>query len=188
MRATVSIAAPPSPAASAISAGLRSRSDVRHWRILRLCSSSRRWFSQVSYASTLTTITIERLQIPLLLRPEQGDLTADPTRAYPGSFVRSSLEKRRFRSTAAQCEAGGRIHRGIAKPSRVFAFAPADVKAIRARLGKSQTEFAQMIGVSTATLQNWEQGRRRPDGPALALLRVASAEPKAVARALLGAA
>ena len=65
---------------------------------------------------------------------------------------------------------------------------PADVKAIRARLGKSQTEFAQMIGVSAATLQNWEQGRRTPDGPALALLRVASAEPRAVARALQGAA
>ena len=82
----------------------------------------------------------------------------------------------------------GRIHRGMAKPSRVFAFAPADVKAIRARLRKSQTEFAQMIGVSTSTLQNWEQGRRTPDGPALALLRVVSAEPKAVARALQGAA
>jgi putative transcriptional regulator len=45
-----------------------------------------------------------------------------------------------------------------------------------------------MIGVSVATLRNWEQGRRMPDGPALALLRVASAEPKAVTRALRGAA
>ena len=82
----------------------------------------------------------------------------------------------------------GRIRRGSAKPSRTFAFAPADVKAIRGRLRKSQTEFALMIGVSVATLRNWEQGRRTPDGPALALLRVASAEPKAVARALQGAA
>jgi putative transcriptional regulator len=45
-----------------------------------------------------------------------------------------------------------------------------------------------MIGVSVATLRNWEQGRRTPGGPALALLRVASAEPKAVTRALRGAA
>ena len=45
-----------------------------------------------------------------------------------------------------------------------------------------------MIGVSVATLRNWEQGRRTPDGPALALLRVASAEPRAVVRALRGAA
>ena len=82
----------------------------------------------------------------------------------------------------------GRIRRGKAKPSRSFSFAPANVKAIRDRLRKSQPEFALMIGVSVATLRNWEQGRRFPDGPALALLRIAAAEPKAVARALLGAA
>jgi len=43
-----------------------------------------------------------------------------------------------------------------------------------------------MIGVSVATLQNWEQGRRMPDGPALALLRVAARNPRAVAEALHG--
>jgi putative transcriptional regulator len=65
-------------------------------------------------------------------------------------------------------------------------FEPADVKAVRAKLGVSQTEFALMIGVSVATLRNWEQGRRTPDGPALALLRVAAKNPKAVASALHG--
>jgi hypothetical protein len=45
-------------------------------------------------------------------------------------------------------------------------------------------EFALMIGVSVATLRNWEQGRRTPDGPALALLRVAARNPKAVIQAL----
>ena len=70
------------------------------------------------------------------------------------------------------------------KPSRVTEFAPADVKAIRRRLGKSQSEFALMIGVSISTLQNWEQGRRVPEGPARALLRVAAKNPLAVARAL----
>lgn len=63
-------------------------------------------------------------------------------------------------------------------------FKPADVKAIRENLGKSQTEFAMMIGVSVATLRNWEQGRRVPDGPAQALLRVAAQNPEAVATAL----
>jgi putative transcriptional regulator len=58
------------------------------------------------------------------------------------------------------------------------------VKAIREKLGRSQAEFALMIGVSVATLQNWEQGRRRPAGPAQALLRVAASNPKIVARAL----
>ncbi len=60
------------------------------------------------------------------------------------------------------------------------------VKAVRARLGKSQAEFALMIGVSVATLRNWEQGRRVPEGPALALLRVAERNPRAVSSALHG--
>jgi len=41
-----------------------------------------------------------------------------------------------------------------------------------------------MIGVSVATLQNWEQGRRSPDGPAKALLKIAAENPKSVAKAL----
>ena len=59
-----------------------------------------------------------------------------------------------------------------------------DVKAIRLRLGKSQSALARMIGVSNSTLQNQEQGRRRPEGPARALLTVAAANPEAVAAAL----
>ncbi len=92
-----------------------------------------------------------------------------------------------FEQLVRSVRQAGRIRRG-AKPSRAFSFAPADVKSIRSRLRKSQSEFALMIGVSVATLRNWEQGRRTPEGPALALLRVASAEPKAVTRALRGAA
>ena len=78
----------------------------------------------------------------------------------------------------------GTIRRGTARPSRVATFDPTDVQAIRAKLGTSQAEFALMIGVSVATLRNWEQGRRTPDGPALALLRVAARNPKAVIEAL----
>jgi putative transcriptional regulator len=78
----------------------------------------------------------------------------------------------------------GAVRRGAAKASRVTEFASIDVKAIRQGLGKSQAEFARMIGVSVSTLQNWEQGRRRPEGPARALLRVAAANPEAVAAAL----
>lgn len=78
----------------------------------------------------------------------------------------------------------GKIRRGTSRPARVTTFDPADVQAIRAKLGTSQEEFALMIGVSVATLRNWEQGRRTPDGPALALLRVAARNPKAVIEAL----
>ena len=78
----------------------------------------------------------------------------------------------------------GRIKRGSLKPTRVKNISPADVRAIRSRLKKSQSEFAMMIGVSVATLKNWEQGRRRPEGPARALLRIAEQNPRAVAEAL----
>jgi putative transcriptional regulator len=80
----------------------------------------------------------------------------------------------------------GRIPRGTLKPTRTTVFKPEDVKAVRASLGESQSEFALMIGVSVATLQNWEQSRRTPDGPALALLRVAARNPGAVAEAQHG--
>lgn len=78
----------------------------------------------------------------------------------------------------------GRIRRGKLKPGRVTTFKPADVRAVRAKLGQSQAEFALLIGVSVATLRNWEQGRRTPEGPALALLRVAARNPRAVIEAL----
>jgi putative transcriptional regulator len=98
------------------------------------------------------------------------------------------MKREAFDQLVESVRQAGRIRRGAAKASRTFKFAPADVKAIRGGLGKSQAEFALMIGVSVATLQNWEQGRRRPEGPALALLRVVSAAPRAVTRALRGAA
>jgi putative transcriptional regulator len=94
------------------------------------------------------------------------------------------MKKKDFDNLVRSIRQAGRIKRGEMKPARVTEFAPVDVKAIRQRLGKSQSEFAHMIGVSVATLQNWEQGRRRPEGPARALLKVAAANPKAVATAL----
>jgi putative transcriptional regulator len=78
----------------------------------------------------------------------------------------------------------GQIHRGEIKPSREFIFEAQDVRRIREKLRKSQAEFARMIGVSVSTLQNWEQGRRQPQGPARALLVVASKSPAVVAKAL----
>lgn len=91
-----------------------------------------------------------------------------------------------FEALLASVEQAGRIRRGTLRPSRVTTFKPLDVKRLRASLGQSQVEFAQMIGVSVATLRNWEQGRRTPDGPALALLRVTERNPRAVIEALHG--
>lgn len=91
-----------------------------------------------------------------------------------------------FEKLSESLRQAGRIRRGERAPGRVSEIRPADVKAIRARLRRSQQEFAAMIGVSVATLRNWEQGRRRPEGPARALLKVAERNPLAVAEALLG--
>ena len=89
-----------------------------------------------------------------------------------------------FRELLTSVRQAGQIRRGTRKASRITAFQPTDVLAVRTKLGASQPEFALMIGVSVATLRNWEQGRRTPDGPALALLRVAARNPKAVIEAL----
>lgn len=59
-----------------------------------------------------------------------------------------------------------------------------DVPAIRARTGLSQAEFARSIGVKKATLLNWEQKRRVPDGPARVLLALIEKEPGIVQRVL----
>ena len=94
------------------------------------------------------------------------------------------MKKNDFDELISSVREAGEIRRGQRKPSRVFAFQPADVRRVRQKLGKSQTDFAMMIGVSVSTLRNWEQGRRVPEGPAQALLKVAAKNPKAVAEAL----
>ena len=53
-----------------------------------------------------------------------------------------------------------------------------DIVALRRFVGLTQTAFANALGISVYTLRNWEQDRRRPEGPALALLRVAARHPR----------
>ncbi|MDZ4258505.1 MAG: NadS family protein [Gemmatimonadales bacterium] len=91
-----------------------------------------------------------------------------------------------FEKLITSVKQAGRIRRGLQRPSRVTALDAADVRAIRDQLDATQEDFALMIGVSVATLRNWEQGRRVPEGPAQALLRVAAANPEAVVAALSG--
>jgi putative transcriptional regulator len=55
---------------------------------------------------------------------------------------------------------------------------PAPPKVIRTRLKLSQSAFAGLMGVSLRTVQDWEQGRRKPSGPAVALLRIAEQRPE----------
>lgn len=75
---------------------------------------------------------------------------------------------------------GGAILREEREASRVFRTEEPDVVAIRTAYGLSQNQFAQLLGISVRTLQNWEQGRRSPRGPARVLLQVAAKHPEAI--------
>lgn len=90
------------------------------------------------------------------------------------------MEKEMFEELLKSVRQAGAIMRGEMAPSRVFVFEAPDVKAIRAKFGVSQDEFASLLGISVRTLENWEQKRRMPKGPARVLLEVASAHPEAV--------
>jgi putative transcriptional regulator len=94
------------------------------------------------------------------------------------------MKKDQFEKLVASIKEAGEIKAGISKASRVFDIKPPEIKSVREKLNVSQNEFAMMIGVSVRTLQNWEQGRRTPEGPAKALLRIASRNPQAVLDAL----
>jgi len=63
-------------------------------------------------------------------------------------------------------------------------FRPEDVVMIRAKFGATQEEFAELIGIKRETLRNWEEGRRRPHGPARALLRAIDTDPVLLAKLL----
>lgn len=94
------------------------------------------------------------------------------------------MKNKDFKDLLVSISQARRIHAGKLKTARVFKFHPIVVKRIRMKLHASQTAFAHMIGVSVDTLQNWEQGRRKPEGPALALLKVVASNPQTVMEAL----
>ncbi len=89
-----------------------------------------------------------------------------------------------FDELVASMKEAAAITKGEAKPSRTFTCSPMDIKEIRESADKSQKEFANMIGVKVGTLRNWEQGRRKPQGAALSLLRVVAADPVYVSKIL----
>jgi putative transcriptional regulator len=77
------------------------------------------------------------------------------------------------------------IEKGEREPVRVHRFfTRKDIKALRKKAGVSQRAFAATLGVSNRTLQNWEQGRRIPTGPAMNLLRLYEAMPEAITKVL----
>ena len=63
-----------------------------------------------------------------------------------------------------------------------------DIVALRRFVGLTQSQFSKAIGISVHTLRNWEQGRRHPEGPAIALLRIAARHPRIIRENLESAA
>ncbi len=76
------------------------------------------------------------------------------------SFERGIKKSVRKRLIAGQIESG------------------ADIVALRQFVGLTQEGFSEALGISVHTLRNWEQDRRKPDGPAIALIRIAARHPK----------
>ncbi len=96
------------------------------------------------------------------------------------------MEKNLFEELVGSIKQAGSIAEGRTPPSRCFSVGDQDVRAIRENLRLSQSEFAGLMRVNVRTLQNWEQHRRRPTGPAAALLKIVANAPEAALRALHG--
>ena len=96
------------------------------------------------------------------------------------------MKKQMFEELLGSVREAGAILRGRQKPSRRTAIRPSGIRHIRERTSLSQSEFAQLIGVSVKTIQNWEQARRCPTGPAAALLRVIEHNPALAVKAIHG--
>jgi putative transcriptional regulator len=94
------------------------------------------------------------------------------------------MKKQMFEELLGSVREAGEILRGEKKPSRRIVIQSSGVRVIRERTSLSQSEFASLIGVSVKTLQNWEQNRRRPTGPAAALLSIIEHDPELAVKAI----
>jgi len=89
------------------------------------------------------------------------------------------MKKELFEELKQSLREANLIKRGQLKPARVFHVNPeSNIVRVRGKLGLSQSKFAAILGISADTLQNWEQGRRTPTGPAKVLLRIAARHPE----------
>jgi putative transcriptional regulator len=94
------------------------------------------------------------------------------------------VKRQMFEELLGSVREAGAILRGQRRPSRRIVIGSSGVRVIRERTSLSQSEFAQLIGVSVKTLQNWEQDRRRPTGPAATLLSIIAHDPALAVKAI----
>ena len=90
------------------------------------------------------------------------------------------MKKELFQELLASVKQGAAIMNGMIPPSRRFEFSETEVRSLRKQFGLTQDKFAHLVGISVGTLRNWEQGRRKPEGPARVLLKVAAIHPEAL--------
>jgi len=94
------------------------------------------------------------------------------------------MDKALFDDLVQSLKEAKAISKGEMAASRRHVVMPTDVKAVREKIGLSQSEFAGLMQVSVKTLQNWEQHRRFPTGPAAALLKIVMTAPEVVMKTL----
>ncbi len=94
------------------------------------------------------------------------------------------MDKTLFADLVSSLQEARAIAKGTAPASRRFVVAAPDAKAVREQIGLSQSEFAKLMRVSVKTLQNWEQHRRNPTGPAAALLKIVATAPELALKSL----
>lgn len=88
------------------------------------------------------------------------------------------MKKKQFEMLLDSLKEGAEILNKTRKPSRKTILKDPDVRKIRKNLVLSQSQFARLMGISLDTLKNWEQGRRKPQGPARVLLNVVARHPE----------
>ena len=94
------------------------------------------------------------------------------------------MKEELFNELLESIRQAGEIRIGLRKPTGYRVIEEPDVAAIRQSYGMTQQEFSALMGISTGTLRNWEQGRRKPQGPAKVLLKIAEKRPKAILESL----
>jgi len=95
-----------------------------------------------------------------------------------------TMEQALFDDLVQSLKEAKAIANGEAPASRRIKVTPPDAKAVREQIGLSQSEFARLMQVSIKTLQNWEQHRRNPTGPAAALLKIVRTAPDVALKTL----
>jgi putative transcriptional regulator len=94
------------------------------------------------------------------------------------------MNDKMFNELLESVKQAGEIRKGKRKTSRYTVIEEPDVVTIREKYDMTQQEFSSLLGISVGTLRNWEQGRRKPQGPAKVLLKIAEKRPKAILESL----